>query len=52
LDLDFNALYTNTKFIIIAIASFNINEDVKEKDKEENVMLLQRKGDIIEIIPA
>ena len=36
----------------LALASFNINEDVKEKAKEENVMLLQRKGDIIEIIPA
>ena len=36
----------------LALASFNMNEDVKEKAREENVMLLQRKGDIVEIIPA
>jgi len=36
----------------LALASFNINEDVKAKAQEENITLLQRKGDIIEVIPA
>jgi Holliday junction resolvase-like predicted endonuclease len=51
---NFKALYpeyTNYNHHL-ALASFNINEDVKEKAKEENIMLLQRKGDIVEIIPA
>ena len=34
----------------LGLASFNMNDDVKELAKEENVILLQRKGDIIETI--
>ncbi len=34
----------------LGLASFNINDDVKEKALENNVILLQRKGDIIETI--
>ncbi len=37
----------------LGLASFNINEDVKEKALQNNVILLQRKGDIIEtIVPS
>ena len=37
----------------LGFASFNINEDVKELASKHNVMLLQRKGDIIEtIVPS
>ena len=34
----------------LGLASFNMNEDVKEMASERNVILLQRKGDIIETI--
>jgi len=34
----------------LGLASFNINEDVKETASKNGVMLLQRKGDIIETI--
>ncbi|SHO81378.1 hypothetical protein MNB_SV-15-944 [hydrothermal vent metagenome] len=34
----------------LGLASFNINEDVKELASQNKVMLLQRKGDIIETI--
>jgi len=34
----------------LGLASFNMNEDVKEKASQNNVILLQRKGDIIETI--
>ena len=34
----------------LGLASFNINEDVKELASKNNVMLLQRKGDIIETV--
>jgi len=34
----------------LALASFYINEDVKDMALDNNVMLLQRKGDIIETI--
>ncbi|MEA2049999.1 MAG: hypothetical protein U9O56_04640 [Campylobacterota bacterium] len=37
----------------LGLASFNINEDVKDMALENNVILLQRKGDIIEtIVPS
>ncbi|MEA1891955.1 MAG: hypothetical protein U9N33_04500 [Campylobacterota bacterium] len=37
----------------LGLASFNINEDVKEEALKNNVILLQRKGDIIEtIVPS
>jgi len=37
----------------LGLASFNMNEDVKESAMKNNVILLQRKGDIIEtIIPS
>jgi hypothetical protein len=32
----------------IGLASFYINDDIKEKALNENVIILQRKGDIIE----
>ena len=34
----------------LGLASFNINDEVKEKALENNVMLLQRKGELIETI--
>jgi len=34
----------------LGLASFNMNEDVKELASKNNVILLQRKGDIIETI--
>ena len=34
----------------LGLASFNINDDVKKTASQNNVMLLQRKGDIIETI--
>jgi len=34
----------------LGLASFNMNEDVKELASQNNVILLQRKGDIIETI--
>lgn len=34
----------------LGLASFNMNEDVKEMASKNNVILLQRKGDIIETI--
>ncbi len=34
----------------LGLASFNMNEDVKEKALQNNVILLQRKGDLIETI--
>ena len=34
----------------LGFASFNINEDIKELALQNNIMLLQRKGDIIETI--
>ncbi len=37
----------------LGLASFNINQDVKEEASKNNVILLQRKGDIIEtIVPS
>jgi len=37
----------------LGLASFNINEDIKEVASKNNVILLQRKGDIIEtIVPS
>jgi len=37
----------------LGLASFNMNEDVKEMASKNNVVLLQRKGDIIEtIVPS
>jgi hypothetical protein len=36
----------------LGLASFNINEIVKDLALKNNVMLLQRKGDIIETIVA
>ena len=37
----------------LGLASFNINEDLKELASKNNIMLLQRKGDIIEtIVPS
>jgi len=37
----------------LGLASFNMNEDVKEKAFQNNVILLQRKGDLIEtIVPS
>jgi len=37
----------------LGLASFNMNEDVKELASKNNVILLQRKGDIIEtIVPS
>ncbi|MEA2049893.1 MAG: hypothetical protein U9O56_04110 [Campylobacterota bacterium] len=57
-----NKKYTNFKKLYpeykdythhLGLASFNINEDVKEMASQNNVILLQRKGDIIEtIIPT
>jgi len=34
----------------LGLASFNMNEDVKEEALKNNVILLQRKGDLIETI--
>ena len=34
----------------LGLASFNINEDVKELASQNNVILIQRKGDLIETI--
>ena len=34
----------------LGLASFNMNEDVKEMASKNNVILLQRKGDLIETI--
>ncbi|MBL0721755.1 MAG: hypothetical protein JJV88_04165 [Sulfurovum sp.] len=34
----------------LALASFHINDDVKDEAKKNNIMLLQRKGEIIEVI--
>jgi len=37
----------------LGLASFNMNEDVKEMASKNNVILLQRKGDLIEtIVPS
>jgi hypothetical protein len=37
----------------LGLASFNINEDVKEEAAKNNIILLQRKGDLIEtIVPS
>ena len=37
----------------LGLASFNINEDVKETASQNNVILLQRKGELIEtIVPS
>ena len=37
----------------LGLASFNMNEDVKESASQNNVMLLQRKGELIEtIVPS
>jgi hypothetical protein len=57
-----NKKYTNFKKLYpeykdythhLGLASFNINEDVKEEAEKNNVILLQRKGDIIEtIVPS
>jgi hypothetical protein len=57
-----NQKYTNFKKLYpeykdythhLGLASFNINEDVKEEAEKNNVILLQRKGDIIEtIVPS
>ncbi|SHO80389.1 hypothetical protein MNB_SV-15-661 [hydrothermal vent metagenome] len=41
--------YSNYKHHL-GLASFNINEDVKELALKNGVMILQRKGDIIETI--
>lgn len=54
-----NKKYTNFKKLYpeykdythhLGLASFNMNEDVKEMASEHNVILLQRKGDLIETI--
>ncbi len=54
-----NKKYTNFKKLYpeykdythhLGLASFNMNEDVKEMASKNNVILLQRKGDIIETI--
>ncbi|MBL0702975.1 MAG: hypothetical protein JJV95_03200, partial [Sulfurospirillum sp.] len=34
----------------LALASFHINDDVKKEAKRNNIILLQRKGDLIETI--
>ncbi len=34
----------------LALASFHINDDVKKEAKSNNIILLQRKGDIIETL--
>jgi hypothetical protein len=34
----------------LGLASFNINEDVKEEAINNSVILLQRKGDLVETI--
>jgi hypothetical protein len=34
----------------LGLASFNMNDDVKELASKNNVILLQRKGDLIETI--
>ncbi len=57
-----NKKYTNFKKLYpeykdythhLGLASFNINKDVKELASKNNVILLQRKGDIIEtIVPS
>ena len=57
-----NKKYTNFKKLYpeykdynhhLGLASFNINDDVKESASQNNVILLQRKGDIIEtIVPS
>ena len=57
-----NKKYTNFKKLYpeykdynhhLGLASFNMNEDVKEIASKNNVILLQRKGDIIEtIVPS
>jgi len=57
-----NKKYTNFKKLYpeykdynhhLGLASFNLNEDVKELAAQNGVMLLQRKGDIIEtIVPS
>ncbi len=49
---NFKKLYLeyNTYNHHLALASFNINDDVKKMAKENNVLLLQRKGDLIETI--
>ena len=54
-----NKKYTNFKKLYpeysnynhhLGLASFNMNEDVKELASKSNVILLQRKGDLIETI--
>ena len=35
----------------LGLASFNINDDIKKEASSNNVILLKRKGDIVEIIP-
>jgi len=57
-----NKKYTNFKKLYpeykdykhhLGLASFNMNEDVKEMASKNNVILLQRKGDLIEtIVPS
>ena len=57
-----NKKYTNFKKLYpeykdynhhLGLASFNMNEDVKEIAAQNNVILLQRKGDLIEtIVPS
>ena len=57
-----NKKYTNFKKLYpeykdynhhLGLASFNINEDVKETALQNNVILLQRKGELIEtIVPS
>ena len=49
---NFKKLYPEYKNFThhLGLASFNINENVKEFALQNNVMLLQRKGDLIETI--
>jgi len=60
-DLDrlINKKYTNFKKLYpeykdykhhLGLASFNINDDLKQKALDESVMILQRKGEVIETI--
>jgi hypothetical protein len=49
---NFKILYTEYKDYShhLALASFHINDDVKKEAKKNNIILLQRKGDLIETI--
>lgn len=49
---NFKELYPQYKDYIhhIGLASFHINDDLKKQALEQNVILLQRKGDIVETI--